>query len=87
MYNKIDINALDQKMQKDGWTFKGAILHYKKAFKEQALVYEKDGNYVVSGIDTSGKNELFESISKKEAEKRLKDSIKEISKYIFKQIK
>jgi len=86
MDSKIDINELDQKMQKDGWVFKGAILNYKNAFKEQASVYEKEGKFVVSGIDSSGKNELFEKISKKEAEKRIKDSIKEISKYMFKQI-
>lgn len=83
---EINVDELDQKMQKDGWKFKGAILHYKNAFKEQASIYEKDGKYVVSGIDSSGKNELFEPISKKEAEKKINESIKEISKYMFRQI-
>ena len=86
MDSEIDVDALDQKMQKDGWKFKGAILNYKNAFKEQASIYEKDGKYVVSGIDSSGKKELFVTISKKEAEKRLNESIKEISKYMFRQI-
>jgi hypothetical protein len=86
MNSKIDVDALDQKMQKNGWKFKGAILNYKNAFKEQASIYEKDGKYKVSGIDTSGNKELFVTISKKEAEKRINESIKEISKYMFRQI-
>ena len=48
---------------------------------------EKNGKYIVSGRDSSGKNELFEKISKKEAEKKINESIKEISKYMFRQIK
>ena len=87
MDTKIDVEELDQKMQKNGWNFKGAILNYKNAFKEQASIYEKDGKYVVSGVDSSGKNELFETISKKGAEKRINESTKEISKYMFRQIK
>ena len=83
MNSKIDIEELDQKMQKNGWTFKGAILNYKKAYKQQASIYEKNGKYIVSGIDISGNNELFEKISKKEAEKKLNESIKEISKYML----
>jgi hypothetical protein len=86
MDNKIIVEELDQKMQKNGWNFKGVILNYKNAFKEQASIYEKDGKYVVSGIDSRGKKDLFETISKKEAEKRIKESIKEISKYMFRQI-
>ena len=83
MSETIDIEKLDKKMQDDGWTFLGAILHHKKAWKEQASIYKKDGKYVVSGIDSSSKNELFEPISKKEAEKRLNESIKEIRKFMF----
>jgi len=86
MDSKIDLEELDKKMQEDGWNFKGAVLHYKKAFKEQASIYEKDGKYIVSGIDSSGESVLFEPISKKEAEKRLEESIKEISKFMFKKI-
>jgi len=86
MNDEIDVNVLDQKMQKNGWKFKGAIINYKKAFREQASIYEKDGEYAVSGIDSSGKKELFITISKKEAEKRIDESIKEISKYMFRQI-
>lgn len=86
MDSEIDLEELDKKMQKDGWNFKGAVLHYKKAFKEQASVYEKEGKYIVSGIDSSGESVLFKSISKKEAEKRLEESIKEISKFMFKKI-
>ena len=83
MSEAIDIEKLDKKMQDDGWTFLGAILHYKKAWKEQASIYKKNGKYVVSGIDSYGKNELFEPISKKEAEKRINESIKEIRRFMF----
>lgn len=84
MIKKINIDDLDKKMQKNGWTFIGAILHYDKAYKNQASIYKKDGKYVVSGIDSTGNSELFEPISKKEAEKRLEESINEIRKYMFK---
>ena len=83
MNSKIDINEIDKKLQKEGWKFLGAILHYDKAWKNQASIYEKDGKYIVSGIDSNGEAELNEPISKKEAEKRLDDSIKEIRKYMF----
>ena len=84
MTKKIDIEELDEKMRKEGWTFLGAILHYEKAYKHQASIYEKNGKYVVSGIDKSETSELFEPISKKDAEKRLKESIDEIRKFMFK---
>ena len=84
MTKKINVENLDEKMRKDGWNFLGAILHYEKAFKKQASIYEKNGKYVVSGIDISGTCELFEPISKKEADKRLKESIDEIRKFMFK---
>lgn len=77
------IENIDGEMQKNGWNFKGAILHYKKAWKEQASVYEKNGKYVVSGLDLNGKNKLNEPIVKGEAEKRIEESIKEIRKYMF----
>jgi hypothetical protein len=80
---RIDVEKLDKKMQKNGWKFLGAILHYKEAWKNQASIYEKDGNYVVSGVDSSGEKELFNLISKKEAKKRLEESMKEIRKYMF----
>ncbi|MCK4365412.1 MAG: hypothetical protein KAW45_05130 [Thermoplasmatales archaeon] len=83
MNTKIDLEGLDNKLQKNGWKFLGPILHYEKAWKDQASVYEKDGKYIVSGIDTSGESELNEPISKKEAEKRLEESYKEIRKYMF----
>ena len=83
METKIDVNELDEKMQKNGWKFLGAILHYEKAWKKQASIYEKDGEYIVSGIDASGESELHEPISKKEAEKRIEESIKEIRRLMF----
>jgi hypothetical protein len=83
MKTKIDVNELDEKMQKNGWKFLGAILHYEKAWKNQASIYEKNGEYVVSGIDSSGQAELHEPISKKEAEKRIDESIKEIRRLMF----
>jgi hypothetical protein len=79
--NKIE--EIDKKMQRDGWRFLGPILHYKKAWKEQASVYEKNGDYVVSGIDLTGEKELNEPISKIEAEKSLDESLKEIRKFIL----
>ena len=83
MGKKIDIDELDKKMREDGWKFLGAILHYDKAWKKQAAVYEKNGKYVVSGIDSTGKNELHDPISKKDAEKRIEESLKEIRKFMF----
>ena len=83
MKSKIDLNELDEKLQKDGWKFLGAILHYEKAWKNQASIYEKNGKHIVCGIDSSGSNVLNESISKKEAEKRIEESIKEIRKHMF----
>lgn len=83
MSNKINIEEIDKKMQKNGWKFLGPILHYEKAWKNQASVYEKNGNYIVSGIDSTGKNELNNPISKLEAQKRLDDSLKEIRKYML----
>ncbi len=83
MSNKIKIEELDKKLQRDGWRFLGPILHYEKAWKEQASVYEKNGKYIVSGIDLTGESELNEPISKIEAEKRLDESIKEIRKFML----
>jgi len=83
MTKKINVDDLDKKMQKNGWTFLGIILHYDKAFKNQASIYKKNGKYVVSGIDSTGNSELFEPISKKEAEKRIEESINEIKKYML----
>ena len=83
MGNAINIDELDKKMQDNGWKFLGAILHYDKAWKKQATVYVKNGKYVISGIDSSGKKELFEPISKRNAEKRIEESLKEIRKFMF----
>ncbi|RLI64238.1 MAG: hypothetical protein DRO67_04390 [Candidatus Asgardarchaeum californiense] len=77
------IENIDKKMQENGWKFLGAILHYEGAWKDQASVYEKNGKYIASGLDSTGENELNESISKKEAEERLDESIKEIRKFMF----
>ena len=84
MSKKINVEDLDEKMRKGGWTFLGAILHYGNAYKKQASIYVKNGKYVVSGIKSNGETELFEPISKKEAEKRIKESIEEIRKFMFK---
>ena len=83
MKNNIDIESLDKQMQKKGWKFLGPILHYEKAFKGQASVYEKKGKYIVYGIDKSGKDILNDSISKSDAENRLKKSLIEISKFML----
>jgi len=83
MNKEINIELLDKKMQKNGWRFIGPILHYDKAWKNQAAVYEKEGKYVVSGIDSTGKTELHEPISKNEAETRIKESFKEIRKHML----
>lgn len=83
MSETIDIEKLHKKMQDDGWAFLGAILHYEKAWKNQASIYVRNGKYVVSGIDSTGKNELHEPIPKKEAEKRVEESLEEIRKFMF----
>ena len=83
MNTKINVEEIDKKLQKNGWKFLGPILHHKKAWKNQASIYEKDGKYIISGINSSGKAELNEPISKKEAKKRIEDSLKEIQKYMF----
>ena len=78
-----EIEDLDKKMQEKGWKFYSPILHYDKAWKNQAVIYGKDGKYIVSGFDKSGEKEIFEPISKKEAEKRSKESLEEIKKHMF----
>ena len=83
MKNKINLEKLDKQLQKKGWKFLGPILHYEKAWKGQASVYEKNGKYIVYGIDRSGEKILNCSISKSEAEKKLKKSLIEISKYML----
>jgi len=83
MGNSINIDEIDKKMQDNGWKFLGPILHFDKAWKNQASVYEKNGIYIVSGIDSSGENELNIKISKKEAEKRIENSLKEIKKHML----
>ena len=82
-----DIELLDKKMQEKGWKFFGPILHYKKAWKNQAAIYEKEGKYIVTGVDFTGKTELHEPISKNEAEKRTKEGLEEIKKHMFSAIK
>ena len=86
MDSKINVDELDQKMQKDGWSFLGPILNYDNAWKNQASIYKKENKYVISGIDSTGKNELFINISKKEAEAQVEKSMKEIRKFMFKNI-
>jgi hypothetical protein len=77
------LEKLDKKMQGKGWKFFSPILHYETAWKNQAAIYEKEGKYVVSGIGSTGKSELHEPISQKEAEKRSKESLEEIKKHMF----
>jgi len=82
-----EIELIDKKMQDDGWRFFGPLLHYKKAWKEQAAIYEKNGKYVVSGIGSNGEFELNEPITETEAIKRKKESLEEIKKHMFSSIK
>ena len=90
MYVKMDkqkeLELLDKKMRNDGWNFIGPILHYEKAWKNQAAIYEKKGEYIVTGFDSTGKTKLQEKISKDEAEKRTKKSLEEIKKHMFSSI-
>ena len=83
MTDDADINKIDEEMQKDGWVFLGPILHYEKAAKDQALVYKKEDEYLVLGIDKA-QNEIFkDKIEKNVAEKRVKESMIEISKHML----
>jgi len=84
MTNETDINKIDEEMQKKGWIFLGPILHYEKAVKDQALVYKKENEYIVLGINKN-ENEVFkDKIQKNIAEKRVKESMIEISKHMLK---
>ena len=84
MENETDINKIDEKMQKQGWTFLGPILHYEKALNEQALVYKKENEYVVVGFDKKEDKTFKDKIEKNIAEKRVKESMIEISKHMLK---
>ena len=83
MVDETDINKIDEQMQKDGWIFLGPILHYEKASKDQALVYKKSDEYIVLGIDKTGVNTFKDHIEKNTAEKRVKESMIEISKHML----
>ena len=83
MDKRTQVEKIDKKMQEQGWNFFGPILHYEKAWKDHAAIYERDGKYVVSGLDASGDNELLEPIEKKEAIKRKEEGFNEIKKFVF----
>jgi len=83
MDKRAHIEKIDKKMQEQGWRFFGPVLHYKKAWKDHAAIYERNGTYVVSGLDVSGENELHESIEEKEAIKRKEEGFDEIKKFVF----
>lgn len=83
MNEETDINKIDEQMQKDGWTFLGPILHYEKALKDQGLVYKKNDEYIVLGIDKTGANTFKDKIEKNTAEKRVEESMIEISKHML----
>ena len=83
MTDETDINKIDEQMQKEGWIFLGPILHYEKAVKDQALVYKKEDAYIVLGINKT-ENEIFkDKIEKDVAEKRVNESMIEISKHML----
>jgi len=84
MSDETDINKIDEEMQKQGWTFLGPILHYEKALKDQALVYKKENEYIVLGIDKTENKTFKDKIEKNIAEKRVKESMIEISKHMLK---
>ena len=83
MDKRTHIEKIDKKMQEQGWKFFGPILHYEKAWKDHAAIYERDGKYVVSGLDESGENEWHELIEEKEAIKRKEEGFNEIKKFVF----
>ncbi len=83
MDKRAHIEEIGKRMEEQGWMFFGPILHYKKAWKDQAAIYERDGKYVVSGLDFSGEKELHEPIEKKEAVIRAEESLEEIKKNIL----
>jgi len=83
MDKRTQVEKIDKKMQEQGWKFFGPILHYKKAWKDHAAIYERNGKYVVSGIDASGENEINDPIKEKEAIKRKEEGFNEIKKFVF----
>ncbi len=84
---KVDVNEIDKRLREQGWEFVGPILHYDSAFQQQAAIYKKDGQYIVSGIDSSGENELNDSIKPAEAEQRVKEANKEIRKHVLSNVR
>lgn len=84
MTDETDINRIDEEMQKQGWIFLGPILHYEKALKDQALVYKKENEYIVLGIDKTENKTFKDKIEKNIAEKRVQESMIEISKHMLK---
>jgi len=83
MDKRTQVEKIDKKMQEQGWKFFGPILHYKKAWKDHAAIYERNGKYIVSGLDASGENELNDPIKEKEAIKRKEEGFNEIKKFVF----
>lgn len=82
-----EMDKIDKKLRSKGWIFLGPILHYKKALEDQACVYKKNNEFIVAGVDSSGENDFYDPISKNEAEKRVKESLEEIKKHMFTNIK
>ena len=85
MDKRTHVEKIGKRIQEQGWIFFGPILHYKNAWKDHGAVYERDGKYIVSGLDFTGEKELLEPIEKKEAIRRVGESLEEIKKYILKQ--
>ncbi len=83
MTEETNINKLDEQLQKQGWIFLGPILNYEKASKNQALVYKKNEEYIVLGIDKNQGNIFKDKIEKDIAEKRVKESMIQISKHML----
>ena len=79
------IEQIDEKLIQQGWIFIGPILHYEQAWKQQAGIYERNGHYIVSGIDSSGEKELHQPIEKAEALQRVEQSLEEIREQLFSQ--
>jgi len=83
MDKRAQVEEIGKRMQQQGWRFFGPILHYEKAWKDHAAIYERNGEYIVSGLDATGEKELHEPIGKTEAIKRSEESFEEIKQFIL----
>lgn len=76
-------DELDEELRAKGWGFFGVILHYPNAYKEQGCIYRRGGDYIVTGLDSTGKTIFRDEISEDEACRRKDEALEEIREMLF----